>query len=959
MASGVTYEGAASSSAAGQSIFAGKRLWFSRNVPSRKHIIALAQANGAVIADDEKDADVLLADHLRRPAAPGTTSYRYVELSVQRGKLEDLADHALGVADRANRVVGSVMTASKGGRTPFTEADDQFLWDWVKPYADEGGAIGGNVIYQQLEMTNPRHTYQSWRDRWLKYVSRQDRQIVNATPRPAREEPPATTTRARQTAPAQQRRNGDRAPSIVVSVDIPISSQTRPQTRLPAPNQSKTSDRAADADTITVQSPGRSQRLPRTSIQHRRPRASRSPVASNDEPTLDLADSPTASRGSSTPFSSRFRNFTLAEGRMLFKAASHILKAPEDEMAGSWAAVEGAYPEHSADGWRVFFETVVKPAYEKQMKLKEKEKQKESDRQPSIPPPQQPTCNSALRQLDDESPTTRAHPTPDSARRRSATKSTKSGGHPQESASSFSKSTGTTDGASETRQMHVVRDVEPRASPSKRKRTVSDEYLHPASSTIPSIEDIMATQQAKRTKRTHFESSVEEEVPSTPPEATAVKIVRTELEITEIIEVEEADTYLRTLRPVRDTASPSEADEDEDLFVGETNSDEPKQFHDHSPDLGNTPAQTSQMQALPISQDDEPSANAFNAAKRDIMSQAVRDAEAMQILDEGGEDPVPTSPLAVKLVSSPPEGPPLTSSFSERGDELSQELHESLEDFQTAPNSGVEEAFETAPEDLRDREKDTVPDSGNSVSIVSNEEEDEEDEASEDGEWWQYIRKIKTQELFNSKLNDDNTNLEDDLALPPPEGGWTDGQDTGAEDIHEATNDGEDTIHVADPKDKVGVDPQPATLKKSTEPLAKSSPPVITITSSSPTPSASTSQPKTQPTPSTTNPSLTTLPPVPTDANIESYLAAQEANPTVDQLALIDAIDATCFDRALVVPVYTVLTTGKGMPRDLRGVWTPEDDEALGSGDARGIRRLEGKHGVDGVERRWKFREGG
>ena len=175
MASATVYDGVRSTDASRTGVFDGQKLWFSRNVPMRKHIMELAESNGAEIVAEEKHADVLLVDHVKKPAAPGTHSYRYVELSVRNGQLEDLADHAVGVADRANRPVGSIATASKGGRTPFTEADDQFLWKWIQPFKEVGGALGGNEIYKQLEKANPRHTFQSWRDRWLKYVSLQKR----------------------------------------------------------------------------------------------------------------------------------------------------------------------------------------------------------------------------------------------------------------------------------------------------------------------------------------------------------------------------------------------------------------------------------------------------------------------------------------------------------------------------------------------------------------------------------------------------------------------------------------------------------------------------------------------------------------------------------------------------------------------------------------------------------------
>ncbi|KAI9799670.1 MAG: hypothetical protein M1825_004405 [Sarcosagium campestre] len=59
----------------------------------------------------------------------------------------------------------------KGTRVRFTAEDDAALYDWVISCEKRGESILGNNIYKQLEEFNPRHTYQSWRDRWIKNVS--------------------------------------------------------------------------------------------------------------------------------------------------------------------------------------------------------------------------------------------------------------------------------------------------------------------------------------------------------------------------------------------------------------------------------------------------------------------------------------------------------------------------------------------------------------------------------------------------------------------------------------------------------------------------------------------------------------------------------------------------------------------------------------------------------------------
>ena len=177
-------------------LFSGLKLWFSHSVPARSWLVQNAKANGAQIVPLEKQANVLLVDHARKNQAPGTTSYRYVEMSIRKGELEDIEDHRVGAVSRSTRPVGSIVTASKGTRVAYTEADDQFLWNMVKPYMKRGGTWKGNAIYQQIEEMNPRHPYQSWRDRWIKHTQYQHREITEQIAYQQPQVPAATQTLA-------------------------------------------------------------------------------------------------------------------------------------------------------------------------------------------------------------------------------------------------------------------------------------------------------------------------------------------------------------------------------------------------------------------------------------------------------------------------------------------------------------------------------------------------------------------------------------------------------------------------------------------------------------------------------------------------------------------------------------------------------------------------------------------
>ncbi|KAK0739055.1 Rap1 Myb domain-containing protein [Apiosordaria backusii] len=65
----------------------------------------------------------------------------------------------------------SSLTPSKGPgrRVPFTEEDDRILIEYVH---DRWEAKSGNKIYKELEEQYPHHTWQSWRDRWVKTLSK-------------------------------------------------------------------------------------------------------------------------------------------------------------------------------------------------------------------------------------------------------------------------------------------------------------------------------------------------------------------------------------------------------------------------------------------------------------------------------------------------------------------------------------------------------------------------------------------------------------------------------------------------------------------------------------------------------------------------------------------------------------------------------------------------------------------
>ena len=86
------------------------------------------------------------------------------------------------------------------------------------------------------------------------------------------------------------------------------------------------------------------------------------------------------------------------------------------------------------------------------------------------------------------------------------------------------------------------------------------------------------------------------------------------------------------------------------------------------------------------------------------------------------------------------------------------------------------------------------------------------------------------------------------------------------------------------------------------------------------------------------------------DAWIDSHVAAgMEA----EDVAL--ALKCTSMEADLAEEVLPYLAKHKTIPRNVKGVWTEEDDEDLDASDGRRIRKLQEKHGQEGFDARWDF----
>ncbi|KAK1590581.1 Rap1 Myb domain-containing protein [Colletotrichum navitas] len=147
-----------------------------QRVPDRKTILDLITQNGGkIVKTDTNKADIIIADH-PRPEYPSTSlHWKFIKDSVDNGAIQETDKYLIHQSPITSRLVGSSRSPAlsaplKGTRTPFTAADDAILAKWVLSHPINKRS--GNEVYKTLEEMNNRHTRQSWRDRWVKKVSK-------------------------------------------------------------------------------------------------------------------------------------------------------------------------------------------------------------------------------------------------------------------------------------------------------------------------------------------------------------------------------------------------------------------------------------------------------------------------------------------------------------------------------------------------------------------------------------------------------------------------------------------------------------------------------------------------------------------------------------------------------------------------------------------------------------------
>ncbi|KAK4458138.1 Rap1 Myb domain-containing protein [Cladorrhinum samala] len=149
------------------------------------------------------------------------------------------------------RAPSSTPARAPGLRTPFTPEDDRMLFEYVQDRMRQGAKVRGNVIYKEFEEEHPHHTFQAWRDRYIKYLSSRHPDEFLDAPREPKAQPRALV-QSRTPAPQS---------STPASTSIPAPHP--PASRRPALTQPQRSRAKSSTPAASISGESRTERLRR------------------------------------------------------------------------------------------------------------------------------------------------------------------------------------------------------------------------------------------------------------------------------------------------------------------------------------------------------------------------------------------------------------------------------------------------------------------------------------------------------------------------------------------------------------------------------------------------------------------------------------------------------------------------------------------------------------------------
>ncbi|KAM0184600.1 hypothetical protein ACHAPC_005691 [Botrytis cinerea] len=235
-------------------LFEGMKFFILQRVPSRSRWVELIRSNGGEVEKLEKNAENIIADHMRKDAPPGSISWKFIEDSARAGKLVDMDEYRCGERAAAQ--------PAKTRRTRFTTEDDRILTQWVLEGERLGRFIKGNELYIELAEQYPHHTYQSWLDRWKRHLlpsyeaGNLPYEHDDNLPSPDRE--PKKRAKGGLAKPLATRVSHERAQSAASSGTVPVPASTappKPTSSRPPPQPSRPINSEASASEVEIKEP--------------------------------------------------------------------------------------------------------------------------------------------------------------------------------------------------------------------------------------------------------------------------------------------------------------------------------------------------------------------------------------------------------------------------------------------------------------------------------------------------------------------------------------------------------------------------------------------------------------------------------------------------------------------------------------------------------------------------------
>lgn len=367
---------------------------------------------GATLVALEKQADICIVDDARKNQHTNDDyySYKFIDVSVKANALENLQDYRISPKPATERPVGSVTTAAKRRRNPFTKQDDQILREWLDPIRRVDGYWRGNEIYKQLAREHPQHTFQSWRERYLNLVKQGVKTIVPGpvppAPPPGDEEtvvPQGRSSKRRRLNSFQSAAAGDMTQRSPLS---PTPTNPASDTRTPSrsqnslregalrgkseepirsfngssiqPNHTVNSATAPAAKSperdMNAHGPVRSQ-TPRSEVEaDGHSDIKRSQVdgpsekpktyeADSKQPPKKAARSNGSHGADGRPRLATAPAFSRKDQQSLYKAVPYIHSTDPNLLEQSWKEMAAKFGDHSWTEWRSYYENVIRPEY--------------------------------------------------------------------------------------------------------------------------------------------------------------------------------------------------------------------------------------------------------------------------------------------------------------------------------------------------------------------------------------------------------------------------------------------------------------------------------------------------------------------------------------------------------------------------------------------------------------------